>query len=121
MKAIINFNDKSTGSCDLIKTELQNGFMLTLPMSEIKDKAVESIDIASDLLTASENDEGYAIIPSGNTGTLLCRFGGKNDGIHTSSGAVMNCFGFRKNGKATLAICRGCENDLRTRFVVKDG
>ncbi len=121
MNATIIFTDKSIKNVVLHEKNTNNSLIMTLPVCEFEGKAVESIDFAPEYLTASKNDEGYAVIPSGNTGTLLCRFNNKEDGVHTSSGAVMTCFGFRKNGNAVLAICEGCENDLRTKLVVKDG
>lgn len=121
MNTIINFADKTQKSLVLKEKRCENSLIYTLCVSEFEGKAVENIDLMPGFLTANEGDEGYAIIPSGNTGTLLCRFNDKKDVVHTSSGAVMNCFGFRKNGTAYLAICRGCENDLRTRFEVKNG
>ncbi len=120
MRSVILFADNTRKTVELTEAKNGNSLLLTLPVKEFEGKPVETVDIAPDFFTASTNDEGYAIIPSGNTGTLLCRFTDKNDGIHTSSGAVMNCFGFRKNGEAFLAICRGCENDLRTRLELKD-
>ena len=121
MNAIIYFADKTTKTVALAEKTTAESTILTLPVSEFSGKAVENIDFAPEYLCAQEGDEGYAIIPSGNTGTLLCKFVGKENGSHTSSGAVMSCFGFRHNGKATVAICRGCENDLRTRFTVCNG
>jgi len=121
MNSIIYFSDKTQKCVILDEKKCSDGLILTLPVSAFEGKAVDSIDFAPEYLTARSDDEGYAVVPSGNTGTLLCRFNEKEDGVHTSSGAVMSCFGFRKNGKATLAICRGCENDLRTRLTVKSG
>ena len=89
MNAIIYFADKTTKTVALAEKTTAESTILTLPVSEFSGKAVENIDFAPEYLCAKEGDEGYAIIPSGNTGTLLCKFVGKENGSHTSSGAVM--------------------------------
>ncbi|MBR5308872.1 MAG: hypothetical protein IKU43_08880 [Clostridia bacterium] len=120
MNAIIYFTDKEVKTVELTESKSGNKTVLTLPLSAFGGKQVETVDFAKELFTAKVGDEGYAVVPSGNTGTLLCEFNEKAEGEHTSTGAVMSCFGFRHCGKATLAICKGCENDLKTKLVLKD-
>lgn len=114
MKAYIKFCDNTEKTVELVCNKLDNVTVVTLPISNFDGKKTEYVDIAPDFLTAKVGQDGYAVLPSDNKGTLLCYFNEKKDGVHKSSGAVMACFGFKRDNEALIAIASGCENDLKT-------
>lgn len=121
MNAVIYFTDKTQKTVKLTATQSQGNTILTLPLSNFENKPVEYVDFAPEYLTTKIGDEGYAIIPCDNRGTVLCLFTQKEDSELVSNGCVMSCFGFKLKNNSILAICKGCENNLRVKLGLKNG
>ncbi len=121
MIGTITFSDGSTKDC--ILSEIKNGNITTLTLSaaDAENRSVSYVDVAAEYFTAKAGTEGYAVIPCDNRGTVLTYFSSREDDRLSSLGAVMHCFGIKRENKAELVIVRGCENDLKTVLELKDG